>query len=129
LLVSDSDAHSALQQDGDWRTAVWSLRVGYLGLAVGIGGLIVVFAGSTRWVLAAGVIIWLAAAALTLAEFFRVTGSATGFLVDAVHAHPRLSPPTTFAFVPQLRSLTSSGRGIGAAMGIEWFPAGDRVRH
>ncbi len=50
--------------------AVWALRVGYLGLAVGIAGLIVLLTGSTRWVLGVGVIIWLAAAAVTLTGFF-----------------------------------------------------------
>jgi hypothetical protein len=60
-----------LQHNGHWRTAVWALRVGYAGLAVGIGGLIVLSLGSTPWVLAVGVIIWLAAAAITLTGFFR----------------------------------------------------------
>ena len=50
--------------------AVWALRVGYLGLAVGIAGLIAMSSGSTPWVLAVGVIIWLAAAVVTLTEFF-----------------------------------------------------------
>ena len=51
--------------------AVWSLRVGYLGLIVGIAGLVVMLSGSTPWILAAGVIIWLAAAAVTLTGVFR----------------------------------------------------------
>ena len=51
--------------------AVWALRVGYLGLIVGIAGLVVMLSGSTPWVLAAGVIIWLAAAAVTLTGVFR----------------------------------------------------------
>src|SRR5665213_2734019 len=38
--------------------------------AVAIAGLIVMSLRSTPWVLAVGVIIWLAAAAVTLAEFF-----------------------------------------------------------
>jgi hypothetical protein len=50
--------------------AVWALRVGYFGLAVAVVGLIVMLSGSTRWLLAAGVIIWLAAAAVTLAGVF-----------------------------------------------------------
>jgi hypothetical protein len=44
--------------------------VGYVGLAVAIAGLIVMSLGSTPWVLAVGVIIWLAAGAVTLAGFF-----------------------------------------------------------
>jgi hypothetical protein len=50
--------------------AVWALRVGYGGLAVAIAGLIMAVTGPTPWVLAAGAIIWIAAAAVTLAGFF-----------------------------------------------------------
>jgi hypothetical protein len=53
-----------------WRMAVWALRGGYVGLAVAAVGLIVMSSGSTPWVLAVGVIIWLAAAAVTLTGFF-----------------------------------------------------------
>ena len=49
---------------------MWALRVGYVGLAVAIAGLIAMSLGHTPWVLAVGVIIWLAAAAVTLAGFF-----------------------------------------------------------
>ena len=49
-----------LQHTGQWRMAVWALRLGYLGLAVAIAGLIALASGSTSWVLASGVIIWLA---------------------------------------------------------------------
>jgi len=61
---------SELQYNGRWRMAVWALRMGYVGLSVAIAGLIVMSLGSTPWVLAVGVIIWLVAAALTLAGFF-----------------------------------------------------------
>jgi hypothetical protein len=60
-----------LQRNRHWRMAVWSLRVGYFGLAVGLVGLIVVLSGSTPWVLAVGVIIWLAAAVVTVTELLR----------------------------------------------------------
>ena len=50
--------------------AVWALRVGYLGLSVAIAGLIVLSLGSTPWVLAIGVITWLAVAIVTLVGFF-----------------------------------------------------------
>ena len=50
--------------------AVWGLRVGYLALAVAIGGLIVMLSGSTPWLLVVGVTSWLAAAAVTLTGFF-----------------------------------------------------------
>ncbi len=56
-----------LQDDAHWRMAVWALRVGYVGLGVAVAGLIVMFLGSTPWVLAVGVIIWLSAEAVTLA--------------------------------------------------------------
>ena len=64
------DEPPELQYNGHWRMAVWALRVGYVGLAVAIAGLIVMSLGSTPWVLAVGVIIWLAAEAVTLAGFF-----------------------------------------------------------
>ncbi len=59
-----------LTHNGHWRKAVWALRVGYVGLTVGIAGLIVMALGSTPWVVAVGLITWLAAAAVTLTEFF-----------------------------------------------------------
>ena len=59
-----------LLQNGHWRMAVWGLRVGFLGLAVAIAGIIVMSSGSTPWVLGAGVLIWLVAAAVTLAGVF-----------------------------------------------------------
>ena len=65
------DEPPELGNNGHWRMAVWALRVGYLGLIVGIAGLVVMLSGSTPWVLAAGVIIWLAAAAVTLTGVFR----------------------------------------------------------
>lgn len=64
------DEPPELQHNGRWRTAVWALRVGYVGLAVAIAGLIVMSSESTRWVLAIGVIIWLVAAVVTMAGFF-----------------------------------------------------------
>jgi hypothetical protein len=63
------DERPEQQYNGHWRMAVWALRVGYVGLAVAIAGLVAMSSGSTPWVLAAGVIIWLAAAAVTLAGF------------------------------------------------------------
>jgi hypothetical protein len=63
------DEPPGLRHNGHWRMAVWALRVGFVALAVGIAGLIVVLAGSTPWVLAVGLITWLVAAAVTLAGF------------------------------------------------------------
>lgn len=66
------DEPAELGQIGPWRMAVWALRVGFLGLAaVAIPGLIVLLSGSTPWVLAAGMVIWLTAAAVTLTGVFR----------------------------------------------------------
>ena len=59
-----------LQLNRHWRMAVWALRVGYVGLAVAIAGLLALSLGSTPWILAVGVITWLAAEAVTLAGFF-----------------------------------------------------------
>jgi hypothetical protein len=70
-----------LQYNRHWRMAVWALRVGYGGLAVAAAGLIVMSLGSTPWVLAVGVIIWLAAAVAT----------ATGYLWSR-HALPAPRP-------------------------------------
>ena len=64
------DEPAELQRNRHWRMAVWALRVGYVGLAVAIAGLIVMLSGSTSWVLAVGVIIWLAAAVVTLTGIF-----------------------------------------------------------
>lgn len=59
-----------LRYNRHWRVAVWALRVGYVGLAVAIAGIIVMSLGSTPWVLLIGVISWLATAAVTLGGFF-----------------------------------------------------------
>ena len=51
--------------------AVWALRAGYLALAVVLVGLIVELSGSTPWLLAVGLIAWLAATAVTLTGVLR----------------------------------------------------------
>ena len=63
------DEPPELQHNGYWRMAVWALRVGYVALAIGIAGLILMLSGSTPWVLAVGVIGWLAVAVVTLTGF------------------------------------------------------------
>jgi O-antigen/teichoic acid export membrane protein len=55
-----------LQRNRHWRMAVWALRAGYIALAVAIAGVILMSSGSTPWVLAVGVIVWLAVAVVTL---------------------------------------------------------------
>ena len=53
---------------GGWQSG--PLRVGYLALAVAVAGVIVMSSGSTPWVLAAGVIMWLGVAVVTLTGLF-----------------------------------------------------------
>jgi hypothetical protein len=65
------DEPAELVRNGHWRMAVWSLRVGYVGLAVAGVGLILLLTGSTAWVLAVGVLIWLATVVVTLTGFLR----------------------------------------------------------
>ena len=98
------DEPPELQHNEHWRMAVWALRVGYLGLAVAIAGLIVMLSGSTPWVLAVGEIIWLAAAAVTLTGFLwarhELSEPRPGFwpmrfmiIHDTVHARPSAPGP------------------------------------
>ncbi len=63
------DEPSGLTFNRHWRMAVWALRVGYTGLVAATAGLIMMSLGYTPWVLAVGVMIWLAAASFTLAGF------------------------------------------------------------
>jgi hypothetical protein len=92
-----------LQQNGHWRMAVWALRVGFVGLAVAIVGLIGLTTGVTPWVLGVGMIIWLAAAAVTLSGFLsarhRLPEPRPGFwsmrfmlIHDTVHARSSGEP-------------------------------------
>ena len=50
-----------------WRLAVWALRIGYVALMCSLVGLVVMSSGSAAWIVAIGVIVWLVAAAVTLA--------------------------------------------------------------
>jgi hypothetical protein len=88
-----------LQHNRHWRMAVWSLRVGFTGLAVGIAGIIVLSSGSTPWLLAVGVIVWLVAAAVTVTGVFLARSELPEprpglwpmrfmLLRDTVHARP-----------------------------------------
>jgi hypothetical protein len=65
-LPPNMDEPPELRHNGHWRMAVWALRVGYIGLVGVIAGLVVTLSGSTPWVLAVGVIVWLAAVGVTL---------------------------------------------------------------
>lgn len=98
------DDLSDLDHDGRWRMAVWALRVGYVGLAAAVAGLVVLSLGSTPWVLAGGVIVWLAAAVVLATGFLRsrheLSGPRPGFwsmrfklLHDTVHARSSAERP------------------------------------
>jgi hypothetical protein len=63
------DEPPELQSNVHWRMAVWALRAGYVGLVVALAGLIALSMGATPWVLAMGVITWLAAATTTMTGF------------------------------------------------------------
>jgi hypothetical protein len=62
---------TALQHSRHWRTAVWALRVGGLGLAIVLVGVVLVVSGSTAVVLAVGVVIWFACAIVTVTGVVR----------------------------------------------------------
>ena len=83
--------------------AVWALRAGFAVLVVALVGLVVLWSGSTPWVLAVGVIGWLAAAAVTLTGFIwarhQLPEPRPGFwamrwmlISDTVHARPSTVP-------------------------------------
>jgi hypothetical protein len=65
------DEPTELQHNGHWRMAVWALRVGYVGVATMLVGIIVLASGGTPWVLAAGVIFWVVCAGVTLTGFLQ----------------------------------------------------------
>ena len=71
LAIGGMDEPPELQQNRQWRTAVWALRAGFAALAVALVGIVLLSSGSTPWVLAVGVIGWLVAAAVTLTGVFR----------------------------------------------------------
>ena len=75
------DERTELQRNGHWKTAVWALRVGFVALATILVGAIVLSSGGTPWILAAGVIFWLACAVII----------ATGFLLT-LHDLPEPRP-------------------------------------
>jgi hypothetical protein len=86
-----------LQLSRPWRTAVWSLRVGYVGLVVAGAGLIALAFGATPWILASGVILWLATVPVTLTGFLSARHAIAkprpslwsmrvGLIRDSVHA-------------------------------------------
>jgi hypothetical protein len=93
----------SLQRNRHWRIAVWALRVGYLGLVVALAGLIALAFGSTSWVLASGVIIWLATVPVTL----------TGFLWarhQAPEPRPRLWSMRLMLIHDSIHALSSAQR-------------------
>jgi hypothetical protein len=102
-IIPGMDEPAELQRNRRWRIAVWALRVGGLGLAVGLVGVIVILTGGTPWILAVGVIIWIASAAVTLTGFFQARHELPeprpGFwsmrwmlIHDTVHARSSVAP-------------------------------------
>ena len=75
------DEPTALQRNGHWKMAVWALRVGFFAVVTILVGVIVLSSGGTPWVLAVGVICWLACAVVI----------AIGFL-QALHDLPEPRP-------------------------------------
>lgn len=69
LTINDVIGPSELQDNPHWKMAVWAIRAGFVCLAVAAAGLIVMFMGSTPWVLACGVILWLVAEVVTSTGF------------------------------------------------------------
>jgi uncharacterized membrane protein YkgB len=69
--TAEMDEPQQLQHLGPWRTAVWALRVGFIGLAVVLVGAIVLATGNTPWVLGVGVLIWIGAAIVTVSGVVR----------------------------------------------------------
>ena len=63
------DGPIALQGNGHWQVAVWALRVGFVAIATIVVGFIVLAFGGTPWVLAIGVIFWLACAVVIASAF------------------------------------------------------------
>ena len=75
------DEHTELQRNGHWKMAVWVLRVVFVAVITILVGVIVLSSGGTPWVLAAGMIFWLACAVVI----------ATGFLLS-LHDLPEPRP-------------------------------------
>ena len=93
------DEPPELRRSGHWEMAVWSLRVGYVGLVVAAAGLIVTLTGGTAQILAAGVIIWLCTVVVTL----------TGFLL----ARGELPEPRPTLWSMRLALIHDSARALG----------------
>ncbi len=97
------EAPPELRCNGHWRVAVWALRAGYGALTVAMVGLIMLMLGATPWVLAVGMIIWLAAVVVTLTGVLwsrhDLSGPRPGYwsmrfmlIRDTVHARSSAAP-------------------------------------
>ena len=93
------DGTRGLRTSRHWARAVVALRVGYGALAVVAVGLLAVATGRTPWILAVGMVCWLACALTCATMFMRARAAAEprpGFLAsrtalvhDSVHRLPR----------------------------------------
>ena len=98
--MTDVDPTEALRASRAWHQAVVALRIGYGALGLAALGVLVLTRGLTPWILAAGVLAWLAAA-LTCAAYFQRARDLgpeprpgfwavrTALVHDSVHALPR----------------------------------------
>jgi hypothetical protein len=103
VILVDVDEPAELRDNPHWRTAVWALRVGYLALVVAIVGVILVVTGLTPWVLAAGVVVWLAMAAVTLTGVFRARS-------QLPEPRPRLWPIRFMLINDTVHARSTAGR-------------------
>ena len=92
-----------MQRNGHWKMAVWALRVGLLAIVTILVGVIVLSSGGTPWVLAVGVIFWLACAVVI----------ATGFLL-ALHDLPEPRP----GFWSMRRMIIHDAVGLKVRTGV-----------
>ena len=61
-----TSAVAAWRRERPWRTAVWALRFGYVALISVIVGVAILASTGSRFLLGAGVVLWLCAAAVSI---------------------------------------------------------------
>ena len=84
-----TSAVAAWRRERLWRTAVWALRFGYVALISVIVGVAIMAITGSRFLLGAGVVLWLCAAAVSITCVFRTQA---GLLDPTTHARRRQRP-------------------------------------